>query len=152
MLAAVGVVKKLRVIIDWHNYGYTIMEANNVNRLLVRLAKTYEKWFSAIGDEHLTVSEAFRNDLVATMGVPSERLSVLYDKAVSGKFKKMSLEQKHNFYYSVCLDGMFTVPGKGDEIEYRDDRPLLLITSTSYTPDEDLDLLLKALADYVKHS
>jgi len=73
---------------------------------------------------------------------------VLYDRAVSGKFKVLGIEEKHRFFNSVNLENKFTVPGL-KEIEYRDDRPILMITSTSYTPDEDLTMLINALKLYV---
>ena len=47
---------EMRVIIDWHNYGYTIMEANQVKRPIVFLGKIYERLFGKIGDQHLSVS------------------------------------------------------------------------------------------------
>mmetsp|Transcript_32700 Transcript_32700/g.49962 ORF Transcript_32700/g.49962 Transcript_32700/m.49962 type:complete len:125 (-) Transcript_32700:592-966(-) len=123
------------------------MEANGVRGPLVWFAKWHERSFGAIGDQHLTVSNAFKQDLVENFGVPESKVSVLYDRAVAGKFKVLTTEQKHRFFNSVNLENKFTVPGR-HEIEYRDDRPLLLITSTSYTPDEDLGLLLKTLELY----
>lgn len=46
-----------KVIIDWHNYGYSIMRVNRVNKILVFLGKIYEKTFGRLaGDYHLCVS------------------------------------------------------------------------------------------------
>lgn len=46
-----------QVIIDWHNYGYSILRVNRVNKALVFGAKVYEmnlgRW---TGDHHLCVS------------------------------------------------------------------------------------------------
>jgi len=36
------------------------------------------------------------------------------------------------------------------QLSYIKDRPLLLLTSTSYTPDEDLSILIGALEKYAK--
>ena len=52
-----------QVIIDWHNYGFTIMQVNNVNAKLVTMARAYELWFGKFGDWHLTVSEAMKKNL-----------------------------------------------------------------------------------------
>jgi hypothetical protein len=68
---------------------------------------------------------------------------------VRGKFKVLSMREKHDLFLRVNMDNMVTVPGD-EGIEYREDRPLVLLTSTSYTPDEDLGILLKALEEYVK--
>ena len=38
------------------------------------------------------------------------------------------------------------------KVEYKQDRPLLLITSTSYTPDEDIGLLIESLKLYDKEN
>lgn len=86
---------------------------------------------------------------MSRFGIPRDRISVLYDRAVGGKFKVLTMRQKHEFFNKINMDNMITVPGRED-IEYRDDRPLLLLTSTSYTPDEDLDILLEALKAYVQ--
>ena len=45
---------------------------------------------------------------------------------------------------------IFTTQSSSGEITYKEDRPVLLLTSTSYTPDEDLNILLLALIDYAK--
>lgn len=50
-------VNKQKVVVDWHNYGYSIMRVNRVNSILVALAKIYETVFGKIaGDYHLCVS------------------------------------------------------------------------------------------------
>ena len=48
------------------------------------------------------------------------------------------------------MKDIFTTEKNG-KIEYKPDRPLLLLTSTSYTPDEDIQLLIDALAAYAKN-
>jgi len=45
-----------KFIIDWHNYGYSIMRANKVSAPLCVLGKIYEGYFGKFGDYHLTVS------------------------------------------------------------------------------------------------
>ena len=54
---------RTQIIIDWHNYGFTIMQVNNVNRHLISFARKYELWFGRFGDQHLTVSEAMKKNL-----------------------------------------------------------------------------------------
>jgi beta-1,4-mannosyltransferase len=60
---------RTKLIIDWHNYGFTILQANNRHRSLVRVGKMYETILGSFGDKHLTVSEAMRNNLVQTTSI-----------------------------------------------------------------------------------
>lgn len=52
-----------KIVIDWHNYGWTILEVNRVNKLLVKFVRFYELFFGRFGDHHLTVSEAMKVNL-----------------------------------------------------------------------------------------
>lgn len=84
-------------------------------------------------------------------GLESERVSVLYDRAVKGRFGPISLPYKHSLFSRVGFADVFTQ--EIDSIpQLKADRPLLLLTSTSYTPDEDLSLLINALRRYSKKS
>ena len=56
--------KETKLVIDWHNYGFTILEANNVKGILQKMAKKYELWFGGMAHGHLTVSKAFREDIM----------------------------------------------------------------------------------------
>ena len=69
----------MTLIIDWHNYGYSILRVNNVNKLLVFLGKIYEKFFGKYCDYHLCVSLAMKNDLTNKFRL--RNISVLYDQA-----------------------------------------------------------------------
>lgn len=80
------------MVLDWHNYGYTIMEANKVSPTLCLMGKFYEQLLGRFADRHLTVSKAFKEDLVARFGIERTRVSVLYDRAVRGKFGPVTFE------------------------------------------------------------
>lgn len=83
--------KTFILIVDWHNYGYTILQANKVNRNLCFIAQKYEQFLGQFADYNLTVSEAFKKDLSSRFGLESRTISVLYDRAVKGKFGPISL-------------------------------------------------------------
>lgn len=55
--------RKMKLIIDWHNYGYSILRVNRVNKWLVFLGKIYEMKLGKYGDYHLCVSKAMQTDL-----------------------------------------------------------------------------------------
>lgn len=54
------------VIVDWHNYGYTLLEAVHSPKVVSKLYKTLELNFCA-GDVNLTVSHAMRSSLLRTV-------------------------------------------------------------------------------------
>ena len=70
-----------RVIVDWHNYGFTILALRLGERHpIVRLHAWYEFLAGRLcGRYHLCVSEAMRVDLAAKHGINA---TVLYDRPV----------------------------------------------------------------------
>jgi beta-1,4-mannosyltransferase len=88
---------RTRLVIDWHNYGFTIMRVNHVSNILVKVARWYELIFGRFGDFHLTVSETMKQDLLAI--IPSlqpraNRVHVLYDRATSKFQAGLSMQEK----------------------------------------------------------
>jgi hypothetical protein len=54
------------------------------------------------------VSHQFKKNISKEIGVNQNKISVLYDRAVSGKFKELSLYEKHKFFETVNLKNIFT--------------------------------------------
>ena len=66
-------------IIDWHNFGYTMLAPRlEPEHFVVRLAKTWERWLGRKADAHFCVSMAMRRILVDDFGLPAP--IVLYDR------------------------------------------------------------------------
>ena len=73
---------------------------------------------------------------------------VLYDRAHS-KFHRLSLDEKHELFDKLFgKDNEFTCM-KQLKPAYKEDRSLLIVSSTSYTADEDFMVMIEAL-DYVE--
>lgn len=72
---------RMKLIIDWHNYGYSILRVNNVNKALVFMGKLYEMWLGKFGDYHLCVSKAMQKDLENKFKL--KKVYPLYDKATN---------------------------------------------------------------------
>ena len=135
------------------------------------LVKTYEHVMASSADAHLCVTEAMEIWLGENFGVHGGHVGVLYDKPPL-LFCPTSVEEQHHLFRRLNLEQnedlskwsnaiipkptqqtnsevtMFTrnCTGNGKTIfELRDDRPALLVSSTSWTPDEDFSILLKAL-------
>ena len=93
------------VIIDWHNYAWTILEVNRANKYLIKAARIFELFFGRYGDYHLTVSDAMRKNLAEIApAIGRKPIHVLYDRATP-KFMPTSLETKEKLYSSINLEG-----------------------------------------------
>lgn len=87
---------------------------------MVKLAEIYECLLGRFGDKHLTVSNAFREDIISRLG--TRQIKVLYDLPVSARFKPLNERQKIDFLGRL---GMTELVKDGQFVE---NRPLLLIT------------------------
>ena len=65
-------------------------------------------------------------------------IHVLYDRATD-KFKPTTINEKQELYKTINLESQLS------GLALSQDRPALLLSSTSYTPDEDFMILVKAL-------
>ena len=69
-----SLLKGFEVVVDFHNYGYTILEMNVKNRLVIALAKQYEKFFARRCHKHLCVSSNMRKDLKTSWDINATEL------------------------------------------------------------------------------
>ncbi|XP_050312422.1 chitobiosyldiphosphodolichol beta-mannosyltransferase [Anthonomus grandis grandis] len=148
---------RAKLIIDWHNYAHTIMALNlSKGHKLVKITEKVEAFFGIRADACFCVTKAMKKDLWDRWNVQA---TVLYDKPPE-IFRKISLKEKHDFLmklgekYPEILsnDGStrFTVSKQG-EVALKPDRPGLLVSSTSWTEDEDFSILFSALQNYEDH-
>lgn len=127
-------VRSARLVIDWHNFGFSML-AIQVNRKnpLLRLARWYEQTLGRHGDRHLCVSRAMSSELSTHWGIPGA--IVLYDRPAA-QFAPAPPEMRQDF-----IDRMLA------ELDFprnRGKRPRLIVYPTSWTADEDFELLLEA--------
>ena len=47
----------VKMAIDWHNYGYSIMKIQNQNPIIVKTAEVYEKLFAKLSNVNFTVTQ-----------------------------------------------------------------------------------------------
>jgi len=155
-------------VVDWHNYTYSILAINipNKTNFAVKLAKWIEKKFGAKASANFCVTKAMKEDLKNDFGV---KATVLYDRSPV-QFRPISLEEKHNLFmklsekysqflakdarefpeYGVVESTALTQKFSDGSITYKADRPAIIVSSTSWTPDEDFGVLLEALEEYEK--
>ncbi|XP_041853225.1 chitobiosyldiphosphodolichol beta-mannosyltransferase [Melanotaenia boesemani] len=158
----VCVLRGSRFVIDWHNYGYTIMAlSHGASHPVVRLAKWYERFFGPLASHNLCVTNAMKDDLQKNWGI---RATTLYDRPAS-IFRETPLKLQHELFMRLTgshpqfqhtgSDGsdvertVLTVRDPADgAVTLRAERPALLLSSTSWTEDEDFSILLTALEAY----
>lgn len=154
-----------KLIVDWHNYGYSILALKlGCNNILVKLYRRIEMYFGSLADAAFAVSKTMSEDLVKSHGQVGPIYTV-YDRPPN-HFHAMDIESKHGYFlclsqevlefrfdrntaddnYSGCSKTRFTE--SYIEATMLEGRPKLVVSSTSWTEDEDFSILLKALELY----
>lgn len=168
-------ITRSKLIVDWHNYGFTILKLNPaLNNKFVDLSKAIEFTFGGLADAGFCVSKAMQKDLKNNHRIKYP-LTVLYDRPPN-HFKPLDLKDKHSFFLRIqsqipefrasledipspyeastsTSETRFTMTDESDPhvILQKGDRPAILMSSTSWTEDEDFSLLLRALEIYDNH-
>ncbi|KAG2753400.1 glycosyltransferase family 33 protein [Suillus brevipes Sb2] len=173
----VGGMMGSKVIIDWHNLGYSILALKlGQTHVLVNIAKRFEIIFGRSAYAHLFVTNAMRNHLEQEWGLIGHK-AVLHDRPPS-HFHKCLPQEVHQFFVrlghlispsladflpSTSLPSESTtqiteiLPSSASRASalsspstynFRKDRPALVVSSTSWTPDEDFGILVEALKIY----
>jgi beta-1,4-mannosyltransferase len=153
-LLLVSMVSRLRaskLIIDWHNFAYSIMALQMGTRsLVVRLAEVYEKLVGRFaGHVNLTVTEAMKAFLEQNMGVVGQVVTV-YDRPPT-TFHRLSSSEIREFLERLELPpplNKSSAPAKLSLDPDDNSRSALIVSSTSWTEDEDFAILLMALKEY----
>jgi len=204
--------RRSRLVVDWHNYGYTILALRlGFGHLAVRLAQRYERWFGRRAAAHLCVTRAMARDLRNEWHVAPAPV-VLYDVAPS-HFHRLTRAERNEFFDRADIQALFqAVPGGADAVSSTGgdgaptrraraaalngkgkgkvratesdgeaaaaagpsplvagvpartsprlaarrhapfDRVALIVSSTSWTEDEDFGMLMEAAATYNEHA
>jgi beta-1,4-mannosyltransferase len=133
-LSVAWLVARLRgakLVIDWHNLSHTILAVRlgGEHRAVRALARSEARW-ARRADAHLAVSASLAEWLRREWGIAA---TVVYDRPPSF-FAKPDLAAAAELWQRVARDlnlGARRIP--------------LVVCPTSWTPDEDFDLLLEAL-------
>lgn len=187
LVQLVGRIRGSKIIIDWHNLGYSILALKlGTNHIFVRLAMWFERKFGHSAYAHLFVTYAMRDFLVKEWDLQGQKI-VLHDRPPQ-HFHHSSAQEIHELFrklqpllenqkvlddflplssvpYSTAftramskpatdtLQEPFSEPGidaysDTPSPSLRPDRPALLVSSTSWTPDEDFEILIDSLGIY----
>lgn len=144
-LAVLFRVTGCKIIIDWHNLGYSIlqMKFGSFYHPFVLAYYIVEYFFAKFATYNLTVTKAMKDYLVKNFGLKASRCVVLYDRPAS-QFQPFpeELDRLHALQNEPFIKDFMPKDfdlNKGDKI---------FVTSTSFTPDEDIGVLIGALKIY----
>jgi beta-1,4-mannosyltransferase len=120
-----------RVVIDWHNLSHTIaaVKVGEGHRAVKSLARSERRWAKR-ADGHLAVSQAMGDWLAREYRV---KPVVVYDRPAAS-FSPPSPAVASALWNKLA-----------SEYQLGAARPPIVVCPTSWTPDEDFDLLLEAL-------
>ncbi|GFZ12353.1 UDP-Glycosyltransferase superfamily protein [Actinidia rufa] len=138
-------------IVDWHNFGFTLLALSLGRRsFFVALYHWFEKHYGKMANGSLCVTKAMQHELTQNWGI---KAAVLYDQPPEF-FRPASIEEKHKLLPQMIEVGscdpnetLFTSQ-VGNGIFLKRNRPVLIVSSTSWTPDEDFGILLEAAVMY----
>jgi beta-1,4-mannosyltransferase len=124
-------IRRARFVIDWHNLSHTVaaVKVGDHHRAVKALARSERRWAKR-ADGHLAVSQALAGWLKRECGVTAV---VTYDRP-SAAFAPPSPGVAASLWEKLAVEH-----GPGSA------RPPIVVCPTSWTPDEDFDLLLEAL-------
>eukprot|EP00658_Telonema_sp_P-2_P073202 TRINITY_DN62262_c0_g1_i1.p2 TRINITY_DN62262_c0_g1~~TRINITY_DN62262_c0_g1_i1.p2 ORF type:complete len:404 (-),score=84.34 TRINITY_DN62262_c0_g1_i1:125-1336(-) len=127
------------LVVDWHNFGYSILALNlGRSHPVVTISYFYERVLGRLADRNLCVTAAMKEWLHHEWGVTA---TVLHDRPPSFVFKTPSTEQRLEVLREVDTMLGEDVFCDGGGIRQHG-RPALLVSSTSWTIDEDFSQLL----------
>ena len=123
--------------IDWHNFGHSMLALRlGRGHPVVIAGRWYERAMARRADDHLCVSRAMQRLLERDFGIAA---AVLYDFP-PGCFRRSSVDEREKIYHELH-DVIFPA----DTEASRQPRPMLLVSPTSWTRDEDYALLLEGI-------
>ncbi|KAI2622318.1 glycosyltransferase family 33 protein [Hypoxylon sp. NC1633] len=141
----ISVLRNTHLIIDWHNYGWSILAGTKGhNHPFVEFSKAYE---CALGQAaptvNITVTHAMKRQLERPPYNVTAPILTLHDRPASIFQPLKSLPDRRDF-----LERLPETKDLASNII--SGQTMLMVSSTSWTPDEDFSLLLDALVTYAQ--
>jgi beta-1,4-mannosyltransferase len=118
------------LLIDWHNFGYSMLALRlGPRHPAVRLVRAYERTLARRAHAHLCVSHAMKRTLETEWGLRA--VTVLHDRP-HARFTPLAAEARAEARRAFGVER----------------HAALVVSATSWTADEDFDLLVDALTRY----
>lgn len=139
----VAKLRRFKVVIDWHNFGWSVLRMKIGEHPIVWFSRFYEKVLGRCAHAHFAVTDAMAKVLKDTMGIRGP-IKTLHDRPPA-HFTPLDARTQKEF-----LESHATTAPHAEAVE--NGRTKLLLSSTSWTADEDFSLLLDALMAYDRHA
>ncbi|KAF5020510.1 hypothetical protein F66182_7473 [Fusarium sp. NRRL 66182] len=142
----VSFIRGSKLVVDWHNYGYTILAQNKWYKLLVPVYRWYETGFGRyLGNINLAVTDAMARQLKVKPFNVKHPVFTLHDRPAEVFQPILSTADRLAFLSRLAETKAVAKDIVGGAVR-------LIMSSTSWTPDEDFGLLLDALVSYANSS
>ncbi len=125
-------IRRICFVIDWHNFGHSILALSIRNRVIITLAKWYENYFGEMANAHFCVSNSMRIELQKNWRIFGA--NVLHDSPPEF-FRRATPEEKIDFF-------------RGKKSLFKSvnlNLAKFVVTATSFTKDEKLEMLLESI-------
>jgi len=140
VVSLISLIRRTRLVVDWHNFGYSILALKlGADHPMVELSKRYEKYFAKFATANFAVTDAM-TQLLRKDFIKQSPVFTLHDRPAE-LYKPLTDSERIQF-----LQRYQPLAGHFDAIVEKKAR--LLVSSTSWTADEDFGLLLDALCNY----
>ncbi|KYK59514.1 hypothetical protein DCS_00644 [Drechmeria coniospora] len=138
----VSLVRGSKVIVDWHNYGHSILAQKILYRPLVPFYRFYEMEFGRfLGNANLSVTDAMARELKGGQVVLKGPVYTLHDRPAEIFQPRRSTKERYAFLSKLPET-------KSQAADIVEGTVRLIVSSTSWTPDEDFNILLDSLVAY----
>ncbi|GMM28960.1 chitobiosyldiphosphodolichol beta-1,4 mannosyltransferase [Martiniozyma asiatica (nom. inval.)] len=131
---------QIKICVDWHNLNWSILNLKykNESHFVVKLMKKYESWFAKLVDVNITVTRQLGNYLVESFKVDPSTIIPFYDRPKNELFSPLN---DQNELKEIISENLNLFNGY-DQVNDR-----ILVSSTSFTPDEDFKVLINSLKE-----
>ncbi|KAF9351758.1 hypothetical protein BGX26_010269 [Mortierella sp. AD094] len=168
VMQIVSWLKQRHLIIDWHNYGHSMVAKRlGEKSIFTRLVARYERIWGYKATVHICVSRTMARELLYKLEKRGKVVTV-YDRAPES-FHQLNVDEIHELHSELKLEKLIqeqslnrsflnTISANqtlltekkttSGPASFRADRPILIVSSTSWTADEDFQLLLDAAKEY----
>jgi beta-1,4-mannosyltransferase len=124
--------RRARLVVDWHNLGWAVLALGvGARHPVVAAARWYEATLGRRADAHLCVSDALRAELAGRFRIAP--VAVLRDRPAA-RFAPLSPDARRAARRRLL-----------DRLGLAAPEPAIVVSPTSWTRDEDFDLLLDAV-------